>query len=75
MKLTWKTIVLATSFGFFTLSGVTQDAASAAVMKQVLDDPIVKSRLAIALSKGAKVPYAQAAAKVGAYASSTSIPY
>lgn len=43
-------------------------AAVAAVLKLTLDDPIVKSRLAIALNKaGTGMPYATAAAKVGAY--------
>jgi hypothetical protein len=41
----------------------------AMVMKAVLDNPNVKSRLAISLSKGAKIPYAQATAKVAAYSS------
>lgn len=43
-------------------------AAVAAVLKLALDDPIVKSRLAIALNKaGTGMPYATATAKVGAY--------
>lgn len=37
------------------------------LMKSVVDDPLVKSRLAISLSKGAKIPYVQAAARVQAY--------
>lgn len=41
----------------------------AMVMKAVLDNPNVKSRLAISLSKGAKIPYAQATARVAAYSS------
>jgi hypothetical protein len=52
----------------------------AMVLKAVLDNPNVKSRLAISLSKGAKIPYAQAAARVGAYSAalasdSGSTPY
>jgi len=43
--------------------------AVASVMKAVLDNPAVKSRLAIAVSKGAKIPYSQAAARVAAYSS------
>jgi hypothetical protein len=43
--------------------------AAAAAMKAVLDNPMVKSRLAISLSKGARIPYASALAKVGAYSS------
>lgn len=39
----------------------------AMVMKGVLDNPAVKSRLAIAVSKGGKIPYAQAMSKVNAY--------
>jgi hypothetical protein len=47
----------------------------AMVLKAVLDNPNVKSRLAISLSKGAKIPYAQAAARVAAYSSALeSIP-
>lgn len=41
----------------------------AMVMKAVLDNPAVKSRLAIALSKGGKIPYSQALARVAAYSS------
>lgn len=52
------------------LGGSNKVAAVAAVMKQVLDDPMIKSRLAIAVSKGGKIPYAEAAARVGAYSSS-----
>jgi hypothetical protein len=39
----------------------------ASVLKSVVDNPTVKSRLAIAVSKGAKIPYGQAAARVQAY--------
>ena len=49
------------------VTGSGSAGAVAAVLKGVLDNPIVKSRLAIAVSKGGKIPYAQAAAKVGAY--------
>ena len=41
--------------------------AVATVLKAVLDNPMVKSRLAIMVSKGGGIPYTQAAAKVGAY--------
>lgn len=51
------------------LGGGNKLAAVAAVMKQVLDDPMIKSRLAIAVSKGAKVPYSQASGRVAAYSS------
>ena len=39
----------------------------AGLTKAVLDDPFVKSRLAIALSKGAQIPIGQASARVEAY--------
>lgn len=41
--------------------------AAAAFLKAAIDNPVVKSRLAIALSKGAKIPYGEAASRVGAY--------
>lgn len=41
--------------------------AAVATLKAVLDNPMVKSRLAIAVSKGGKIPYSQALARVGAY--------
>jgi hypothetical protein len=49
------------------IGGSNKLAATAAVLKQVLDDPVIKSRLAIAVSKGAKIPYAQAVTRVGSY--------
>jgi hypothetical protein len=39
----------------------------AAVLKAVLDNPNVKSRLAISISKAQKVPFSQASAQVQAY--------
>lgn len=39
----------------------------AAVLKSVLDNPNVKSRLAISISKAQKVPFSQASAQVQAY--------
>lgn len=39
------------------------------VLKGVLDNPTLKSRLAIAVSKGSKIPYSQALSKVEAYSS------
>lgn len=42
-------------------------AAVAGVMKAVLDNPAVKSRLAIAISKGGNIPVAAASQKVAAY--------
>ena len=41
----------------------------AGTLKGVLDNPMVKSRLAIALSRGAKIPIGQATARVQAYSS------
>lgn len=52
------------------LTGSEKMARTAAVLNQVLDDPMVKSRLAIAISRGGKIPYAQALARVAAYSSS-----
>lgn len=49
------------------LGGGNKVAAVAAVMKQVLDDPMIKSRLAIAVSKGSNTPISQAISKVQAY--------
>jgi len=40
-----------------------------ATLKAVLDNPAIKSKLAIAVSKGGKMPYATAAARVAAYSS------
>lgn len=54
---------------FKALGASNKVAGVAAVMKQVLDDPMIKSRLAIAVSKGGKIPYAQAVARIGAYSS------
>jgi hypothetical protein len=42
------------------------------VLKHVVDDPLVKSRLAISLSKAAKIPISQANARVAAYSSAVS---
>jgi hypothetical protein len=42
-------------------------AAVAATLKAVLDNPAVKSRLAIAVSKASKIPYPQALSRVQAY--------
>jgi hypothetical protein len=52
------------------VTGSASVGVAAGVLKSVLDNPYVKSRLAISLSKGAKIPYAQAAARVGAYSAS-----
>lgn len=45
-------------------------SAAVMVLKSVLDNPGIKSRLAIAVSKGAKIPYAKAFARVAAYSES-----
>lgn len=52
------------------VTGSTGIGKVAMVAKAVLDNPNVKSRLAIAVSKGAKIPYALALARVQAYAAS-----
>ena len=52
------------------VTGSGSAGAVAATIKAVLDNPVVKSRLAIAVSKGAKIPYAKAAARVAAYSAS-----
>lgn len=49
------------------VTGSSGVGAVAAVLKAVLDNPTVKSRLAIAVSKGGGIPYAQAIGRVGAY--------
>lgn len=51
------------------VTGSSGAGVVASTMKAVLDNPAVKSRLAIAVSKAQKIPYAQAAAKVQAYSS------
>ncbi|WP_047495678.1 hypothetical protein [Terriglobus sp. TAA 43] len=52
------------------LGGSNKMAVAIGVLKQALEDPMVKSRLAIAVSKGGKIPLASARARVGAYLSS-----
>jgi hypothetical protein len=52
------------------VTGSTNLGKVAMVAKAVLDNPNVKSHLAIAVSKGAKIPYAQALARVQSYATS-----
>jgi len=49
------------------VSGSGSVGAVASVLKAVLDNPFVKSKLAIAVSKGAKIPIGQAMARVQAY--------
>lgn len=51
------------------VSGSGALGAVTGVMKAVLDNPTLKSRLAIAVSKGSKIPYAQALKHVEAYSS------
>jgi hypothetical protein len=51
-------------------TGSTPVAATLGVLKSVVDIPAVKSQLAIALSKGAKIPYPQALARVQSYSAS-----
>ena len=52
------------------VTGSTGIGKVAMVAKAVLDNPMVKSRLAIAVSKGGGIPYAQALARVQSYATS-----
>ena len=52
------------------VTGSTTIGKVAMVAKAVLDNPNVKSRLAIAVSKGGGIPYAQALARVQSYATS-----
>ena len=52
------------------VTGSTGIGKVAMVAKAVLDNPNVKSRLAIAVSKGAKIPYATALSRVQSYATS-----
>jgi hypothetical protein len=52
------------------VTGSTTLGKVAMVAKAVLDNPNVKSRLAIAVSKGGKIPYAAALARVQSYATS-----
>jgi len=46
--------------------------AVATALKATLDNPMVKSRLAIAISKGGNIPYGQAVGKVAAYSAALS---
>jgi len=52
------------------LTGSTSVGRVAMVLKGVLDNPNVKSRLAIAVSKAQKIPISTATSRVNAYASS-----
>jgi hypothetical protein len=51
------------------VSGSGSVGAVVGVLKAVLDNPGIKSRLAIAVSKGAKIPIGQAITRVNAYSS------
>lgn len=52
------------------VSGSTPLGVIATVIKAAVDDPMVKSRLAISLSKSANVPYSTALARIQAYSAS-----
>jgi hypothetical protein len=52
------------------VTGSSPFAQAAMIVKAVLDNPNVKSHLAIALSKGGKIPYSDALARVQSYATS-----
>jgi len=49
-------------------TGSTSAGAVAMALKAVLDNPMVKSRLAIAVSRAQKIPFSQASGRVAAYA-------
>lgn len=49
------------------VTGSTPIGVVTSVLKSVIDDPMIKSRLAIALSKSAKIPIAQALSRVQSY--------
>ncbi len=51
------------------VTGSAKLGAAIGAMKMVIDNPMVKSRLAIALSKAAKIPIGKATARVNSYAS------
>jgi hypothetical protein len=53
-----------------TATGSGGLGAVAGILKGVLDNPYIKSRLAIAVSKGAKIPFSDALSKVSAYSTS-----
>lgn len=52
------------------VSGSGSAAGAAMVLKSVLDNPAIKSRLAISLSRGGNIPYATALGRVNAYSAS-----
>ena len=56
--------------GLKAASNSTGFAAAAGLMKAIVDIPAIKSQIAIALSKGAKIPYPTALARVSAYQAS-----
>jgi len=56
--------------GIKAATNSTGVAAALGVMKSVFDIPAIKSQVAIALSKGAKIPYPAALARVSAYQAS-----
>jgi hypothetical protein len=57
------------------MTGSATVGAVLGAMKAVFDNPMVKSRVAIALSKSAKIPLVKATARVNAYASSLTAAY
>jgi hypothetical protein len=56
------------------VTGSGSAAVVASALKAVLDNPTVKSRIAIAVSKSSKVPIGQAMARVQAYSSALAVP-
>lgn len=52
------------------VTGSTPIGVIATVLKSAVDDPMIKSRLAIALSKASSVPYSTALSRIQAYSAS-----
>jgi len=53
--------------GAKAITGSTGLAAAAGILKAIVDDPLIKSKLAISLSKGAKIPLSAAQVRVARY--------
>jgi hypothetical protein len=53
--------------GMKAITGSTGAAGVSAVVKAIVDDPIIKSKLAIAMNKGGGIPFNDALARLAAY--------
>lgn len=53
--------------GVKAATGSTGAAAAIGILKAIIDDPLIKSKLAISLSKGAGIPLSQAQIRVARY--------